>query len=393
LSSNTFLSSSRRTKVPCGLKSQRRRDHARDLTRFISHRMRALPVVPAGVDDVNIHSAVQSMQSLSLVLGDVDVSALSESVTSTVKDLIPADVDVNAITEKVGDLSNTVSDLSNTVTELIPQEAKDTVKGYVSQIDKEAIQSEVGNQLGVVKGLAGDAVGQVNEGVLQPYWKETAPKLEAYFREAWGDYYYDYFIDEWDSGVNDLNRLYNFLDTTVVAGDWKRLVALLGATYYSPSVLSFIFSLNKGYKGNLDALDALQLVEKTPGAIVDVRTDSEKNSGQPDMARSMRDSYLDVGYARDWLTPDVLKMASSKDMLCAKATSTVIADCRGVSKRQPLVLLDSGGDGRAKMVAKVLTSEHGFKKVFVINGGFSAWKQMRLPVKGVQGTQRRTIFF
>ena len=58
--------------------------------------MRALPVVPAGVDDVNIHSAVQSMQSLSLVLGDVDVSALSESVTSTVKDLIPADVDVNA---------------------------------------------------------------------------------------------------------------------------------------------------------------------------------------------------------------------------------------------------------------------------------------------------------
>ena len=129
----------------------------------------------------------------------------------------------------------------------------------------------------------------MNTSVVQPWWKEQAPLLEAYFREAWGDYYYDYFIDEWNSGVNDLNRLYNFLDTQVVAGDWKRLVGLLVATWYSPGALGFLLSLNKGYKGNLNALDALQLIEKTGGraSLVDIRMDKERSSGQPDLPRRL----------------------------------------------------------------------------------------------------------
>jgi len=260
------------------------------------------------------------------------------------------------------------------------------------------IKGEVDEGLGVVKSLAGDAAGQLNSQVIQPYWKEAAPQLEAYFREAWGDYYYDYFIDEWNSGVNDLNRLYNWLDTVVVAGDWRRLLALVVGTWYSPGILSGLLSLNKGYKGNLDALDALQLVEKTAGSLVDVRTENEKeNSGQPDLPRQFRNCYLDVGYARDWLTPDVLKLSKDKSVLECKATSTVIADLRRINgnKRQPVIVLDSSDDGRAKMIAKTLTSEHGFKKVFIVNGGFSSWKQNKLPFVPPQNGRgtRRTLFF
>ena len=225
----------------------------------------------------------------------------------------------------------------------------------------------------------------MNTSVVQPWWKEQAPLLEAYFREAWGDYYYDYFIDEWNSGVNDLNRLYNFLDTQVVAGDWKRLVGLLVATWYSPGALGFLLSLNKGYKGNLNALDALQLIEKTGGraSLVDIRMDKERSSGQPDLPRRLANSYLDVGYARDWLTPDVMRMSKDKDQLMCRATSTVIADLKRVNgnKAQPVILIDNSDDGRAKGIARFLTNDHKLT-CYVVKGGFDAWKRNKLPVYG-----------
>ncbi|QDZ25537.1 hypothetical protein HOP50_17g80790 [Chloropicon primus] len=297
----------------------------------------------------------------------LNIAGVDIPVPDAIPDTIEAlkSVDVNAIADQAKDL--------------IPPEVTD----YVNSIDQEYIKAEVADGLTQVKGALGDGLNQVNTSVVQPYWKEQAPVLEAYFRNAWGDYYYDYFIDEWNSGVNDLNRLYNFLDNTVVAGDWKRFLALAGATWYSPGFLSFVLSLNKGYKGNLNALDALQMIEKTGGkaSLVDVRMDNEKFGGSPDLPRRLSRSYLDVGYARDWLTPDVMKLSKDKDLMMSKATSTVIADLKRINgnKKQPVIVIDSSDDGRAKSIAKMLTQEHKLT-CYVVRGGFDAWKRNKLPV-------------
>ena len=76
-----------------------------------------------------------------------------------------------------------------------------------------------------------------------------------------------------------------------------------------------------------------------------------------DLPRRINRSYLDVGYARDWLTPDVMKLSRDKDMLMCRATSTVIADLKRISgnKGHPVIVLDSSDDGRAKQIAKVPT--------------------------------------
>lgn len=212
----------------------------------------------------------------------------------------------------------------------------------------------------------------VNDSVVQPYWKEQAPKIEAYFRDWWGDYYYDYFIDEWNSGVNDLNRLWNW-----TSQDWRRGVALVGGTYYGPGILGFLFNLNKGYKRNLAPIDAIQMMEKS-GCLVDVRMDSEKGSGSPDLPRRMSKSYVPVGYAKEWLTPEVMRLSRDTNLLLAKATSSVIADLSIVNK--DVILIDSSDNGRAKDIAKVLTKEYGFS-AYVVSGGFDAWKQNKLPCK------------
>lgn len=291
---------------------------------------------------------------------------------------IPLDVDVSA-------LQTQATELQSKATE------------YLNTVDTTYFENEVNDGIAEVQTLANEQFAQLNEGVIQPWWKDTAPQLEAYFRAQWGDYYYDYFIDEWNSGVNDLERLYNFTTNTVIAGDWKRGLALLAATWYSPGIFSFLLSLNKGYRGNVDAIDAFQMVENDDATIVDVRLDSEKSVGVPDLPSRFKNNYLDVGYARDWLTPDVMKLSQDMKALETKATSTVVADLKRLNdKRQPVIVLDNRNDGRAISISKELTSAYNFRNVYVINGGFNSWKSNKLPhvlPDGRRGTQRRGIFF
>ena len=118
-------------------------------------------------------------------------------------------------------------------------------------------------------------------------------------------------------------------------------------------------------------------------SLVDIRMDKERSSGQPDLPRRLANSYLDVGYARDWLTPDVMRMSKDKDQLMCRATSTVIADLKRVNgnKAQPVILIDNSDDGRAKGIARCLTNDHKLT-CYVVKGGFDAWKRNKLPVYG-----------
>jgi rhodanese-related sulfurtransferase len=291
---------------------------------------------------------------------------------------LPVDVDISALQTQAQELQNQAT-------------------GYLNTVDTTYFENEVNDGIAEVQGIAGEQLIQLNETVIQPYWKETAPQLEAYFRQAWGDYYYDYFIDEWNSGVNDLERLYNFTTNTVIAGDWKRGLALLAATWYTPGFFVFLLSLNKGYRGNVDAIDAFQMVENEDATIVDVRLDSEKSVGVPDLPSRFKNNYLDVGYARDWLTPDVMKLSQDMKALETKATSTVVADLKRLNdKRQPVIVLDNRNDGRAISISQELTSTYKFRNVYVINGGFNSWKSNKLPhilPDGRRGTMKRGLFF
>ena len=275
----------------------------------------------------------------------------------------------------------------------IPIDA-DSVQGaldYAKSLDVDQYTSQAEAAASQAADVGGAALVQLNDAVLQPLWAKAAPGLEAYFRKAWGDYYYDYFIDEWNSGVNDLGRLWRFTKNDVVAGDWKRGVALAGGVYFSPNLLGLVAGLGRGYRGELAPVDALKLISGQGATLVDVRLDSEKSSaGVPDLAKG---GCVDVGYAGEWLSASVRRQLSNSRALEARATATVVADLKKVGGRRgaKIVLLDSG-DGRATAIAKSLTKDLGFRNVYCVDGGFASWRRSRLPVRDASGGGEKGTF-
>jgi len=281
-------------------------------------------------------------------------------------------------------------ELLDKVTDLKDQVDVEQVKEYVSgaknylesnydvDLDPQALSNQASTALDVAKDAGQTAIEGANEYVIKPAWDFSKPELEKYFRGAWGDYNYDYFIKEWNDGVTDLGRLYNFLKNDVVAGDWRRLLGLVGTVYFSPAILRTAIDIGKGYKGQASPVEAVQLLQRRDGVLIDTRSDNEKaSSGIPDLPSNVRSSYIDVGFAGEWLGNDVRRQLRDSKVLESKATATVIADLKQVNKDRAkvVVLLDGSDNGRASSVAKCLTKDQRLKNVYVIKGGFQAWKK------------------
>lgn len=66
-----------------------------------------------------------------------------------------------------------------------------------------------------------------------------------------------------------------------------------------------------------------------------------------------------------------------------------IAALKRVKKRTRILLLDKNG-GTAKDIAKALTSR-GYKRVFVISGGFSSWVSSKLQTRGSSAVRPATF--
>ncbi|KAA6421320.1 MAG: calcium sensing receptor [Trebouxia sp. A1-2] len=137
--------------------------------------------------------------------------------------------------------------------------------------------------------------------------------------------------------------------------------------YIAPPVLKLLFGSLRGYAGEINpaaALDAVAIGGNV--VIVDIRTSREKeNGGVPDLPFGNR--LIEVEYAE------------IEDRKVRGQLQNVGAIERQVNKRTQILLLDKNGS-TSKAIAKEL-SRKGFRKIRVIQGGFSGWTSSKLQTK------------
>lgn len=146
----------------------------------------------------------------------------------------------------------------------------------------------------------------------------------------------------------------------------------------APKFFAFGISAVRGYSGEVSPAASLdKLCSDSSSFILDVRTAREKESaGIPNVRE--RKQYIEIEFAsiEDGRLRKVLKDVSALE---STITALQIAAIKKLSKKSVLYIMDKG-DNRSKAVAKRLAAK-GFKNVFVMKGGFSAWQRERLPTQ------------
>lgn len=132
----------------------------------------------------------------------------------------------------------------------------------------------------------------------------------------------------------------------------------------------------RGYAGDLNAPSALNLLIQDGAAVlVDVRTLEEQGAkGLLDLPPKNRRQLVSLERA-------TLERGAFKNNFAteSKITAVQIAALKATNKGKPLIVLDQNSK-QSKAVAKELTSL-GFKKVYVVAGGFAAWVNAGLQTK------------
>mmetsp|Transcript_28277 Transcript_28277/g.50526 ORF Transcript_28277/g.50526 Transcript_28277/m.50526 type:complete len:407 (-) Transcript_28277:61-1281(-) len=183
-----------------------------------------------------------------------------------------------------------------------------------------------------------------------------------------------------------------FLSQSLVSQAETVLVA--GAfLYLAPPVFTGLTALLQGYKGDLSAAAALNMLTSDKSAVlVDIRRTSEKeSSGVPDLPSSASNREIELEYA---FTEDrkLRGLLANADAVEAQVTALQIAALRRTKKGSPLILLDKAGN-TAKIVAKEL-AKLGYGKVYVIAGGFDGrggWVQSKLQTSLAKTVSAATV--
>ncbi|KAK9846572.1 hypothetical protein WJX81_006817 [Elliptochloris bilobata] len=178
-----------------------------------------------------------------------------------------------------------------------------------------------------------------------------------------------------DSTVSTVSSTLATTDPVVLAEYAAGLVALY---YLGPPLLKGIFGSLRGYAGNISPAAALDAVSNDGNTLlIDIRTEREKEAGGlPDLPNSGRLVELEYAVIEDRKVRSLLRNVSAIEQ---QVTVLQIAALKKVSKGTRMLLLDRNGSG-AKAIAREL-SRRGFKKVFVVQGGFSGWTAAKLQTK------------
>jgi rhodanese-related sulfurtransferase len=152
----------------------------------------------------------------------------------------------------------------------------------------------------------------------------------------------------------------------------------LGTYYLGPPVLKGFFGSFRGYAGEISPAAALDSVTNNSNTVlIDIRTEREKETGGvPDLPSNNR--LLEVEYAQieDRKIRSQLRDASGIER---QVTALQIASLKKVGKGTTVMLLDKNGS-TSRAIAKEL-NRRGFRKVFVVQNGFSGWTSSKLQTK------------
>lgn len=144
-----------------------------------------------------------------------------------------------------------------------------------------------------------------------------------------------------------------------------------------PLLRSFVGGL-RGYRGDLTPASALDLVSNEGNVVlVDLRSDREKESGGVPELPSGR-SAIELEYV-SISDRKIRGQLRNPGALETTVTALEIAQLKRVSKGTTVLLLDKSGS-QSKAVARELSAK-GFRKIYVISGGFNAWASAKLSTK------------
>jgi len=160
----------------------------------------------------------------------------------------------------------------------------------------------------------------------------------------------------------------------------EALGAAAAAAYLAPPLLGALAGALQGYRGDLSAPAALNLISTArDSTLVDIRAVSEKEtSGVPDLPGDAAKRLVELEYD---VTEDkkLRGQFANPSAVESKVTALKIAALKRTKRGSPIVLLDKNGS-LAKTVAKELAKQ-GYSKVFIVNGGFDGrggWVQSKL---------------
>ena len=146
----------------------------------------------------------------------------------------------------------------------------------------------------------------------------------------------------------------------------------------APPLVRALATRVRGFAGAISPAAALDAIVGSGDALlVDIRSAADKEAaGVPSLPAGAR--VVDVELAA---VADRRLRASLRDVGAVErgVTALEIASLKRVGKGTTVLLLDRRG-GDAKAVARELAAR-GFKRAFVVAGGFSAWAGARLPTK------------
>lgn len=155
-------------------------------------------------------------------------------------------------------------------------------------------------------------------------------------------------------------------------------LGLIAFYYLGPPFLRGLFGSLRGYAGEINpaaALDAVSTENNT--YIIDIRTSREKeNGGLPDLPSSSR--LVEVEYA-EIEDRKVRSQLQNVGQIERQVTALQIASLKKVNKRSSILLLDKSGT-TSKAIAKELRKK-GFKRVRVVQNGFSGWTSSKLKTR------------
>lgn len=191
-----------------------------------------------------------------------------------------------------------------------------------------------------------------------------------------------------------LTKVFNFLTTSDPQTLGKTGLALVATYYFFPFFLRAAFNSLRGYSGELSPAKAVDFVTGMDSAcIVDIRSVKEKSAtGVPDVPSSARGRFIELEQAS--IDRRLRGQLRSADAVETRITALEIQALKRVSKGSTIMLLDKTGGSAAKDTAKEL-ARLGFRKVYVITGGFNGWQasklQIKAPVPGMQSNVMSNI--
>ncbi|KAF0932495.1 hypothetical protein E2562_010391 [Oryza meyeriana var. granulata] len=161
-------------------------------------------------------------------------------------------------------------------------------------------------------------------------------------------------------------------DYVVVAGAAFLAYLLLPPAW---SLLSFTL---RGYKGDLTAAQALDMVTSQDYVLIDVRTEKDKaKAGVPQLPSNAKNKLISIPLEE--LPSKTKSMVRNAKQAEAEIAALKISYLKRIGKGSNVIIMNSYWDN-SKIVARTLNSV-GFKNCWVMAGGFSGrkgWVQSRL---------------